>query len=129
MMKRLSDFVDKVGTATYSESFKRKVVLEVESGLLSKNEAQRKYNIGGNCTVLRWCRKYGKLSGANFKTEEKMPDNEELQKELVQLRKQNRELSKRLEDAELKAFALDKLIEVAERKLGVDIKKKSGVKR
>ena len=44
----------------YSESFKKQVVKEVESGKLSKDGAKRKYNIGGSTTVLKWCRKYGK---------------------------------------------------------------------
>ena len=126
MSKRWSDYVDTGRTPMYSESFKRKVVAEVESGLINKDEARRKYHIGGKTTVLQWCRKYGKLSGGKIKLEELMPDNKELLKELELLRRQNRELLKKLDDSELKAFALEKLIEVAERKLGVEIKKKTG---
>lgn len=126
MSKRWSDYIDTGGTPRYSESFKRKVVAEVESGLINKDEARRKYHIGGKTTVLQWCRKYGKLSGGRIKLEELMPDTKELLNELELLRRQNRELLKKLDDAELKAFALEKLIEVAERKLGVEIKKKIG---
>ena len=53
-----------------------------------------------------------------------MPDHNNLLKELDILRKENIELRKKLEGSELKAFALEKLVEVAERKLGIDIKKK-----
>ena len=129
MSKRWSDYIDAGGAPKYSESFKRKVVAEVESGLLNKDEARRKYHIGGKTTVLRWCRKYGKLSGGKNKQEKPIVDNKELLKELEFLRRQNRELRKKLDDAELKAFALEKLIEVAERKLGVEIKKKTGAMR
>lgn len=45
----------------YSESFKRSVVQEYETGLLNKDQIQKKYGIGGNSRVLVWCRKYGKL--------------------------------------------------------------------
>ena len=129
MSKRWSDYIDAGGAPKYSESFKRKVVAEVESGLLNKDEARRKYHIGGKTTVLRWCRKYGKLSGGKNKQEKPIVDDKELLKELEFLRRQNRELRKKLDDAELKAFALEKLIEVAERKLGVKIKKKTGAMR
>jgi len=129
MIKRWSDYIDTGRIPVYSESFKRRVVAEVESGLITKEAARRKYNIGGKSTVLKWCRKYGKLSGGRINAEEPMPDKDELLKELELLRKQNSELCKKLEDAELKAFALEKLIEVAERKLGVEIKKKIGAKQ
>jgi hypothetical protein len=38
----------------YTLAFKLQVVEEVESGLLSQNEAQRKYGIQGNATILVW---------------------------------------------------------------------------
>ena len=43
----------------YSFAFKLKIVQEVESGLISKDGARRKYGIGGKTTVLNWCRQYG----------------------------------------------------------------------
>ena len=109
----------------YSESFKRKVVFEVHSGLINKDEARRRYNIPGKTTVLNWCRLYGKVEEI---PEEAMTDKEVLMKELEQLRKENERLAKDLETAELKAFAYEKLIEVAEKRLGIEIKKKIGEK-
>ncbi|MEO7531110.1 MAG: hypothetical protein ABIS69_06855, partial [Sediminibacterium sp.] len=44
----------------YSESFKRQLVREYESGLLNKRQLQKKYSIGGKSRLLEWCRKYGK---------------------------------------------------------------------
>jgi transposase len=43
----------------YSESFKIKVVKEVEKGLLNKEQARIKYGINGKSMVLYWCRQYG----------------------------------------------------------------------
>ena len=37
---------------SYSEAFKRKVVMEVENGLLSKDGAKYRYGIVGNSQVL-----------------------------------------------------------------------------
>jgi len=45
----------------YSEAFKRHVVGEMELGRVgSQAEARAKYGIGGEGTVGRWVRKYGK---------------------------------------------------------------------
>ncbi len=46
----------------FSEAFKRGVVKEFEQGLLNKDQLQRKYGLGGNTTLLKWCRKYGKFA-------------------------------------------------------------------
>ena len=42
----------------YSYAFKKKVVEEVESGLITRTYARRKYNIGGKTTILSWLRRY-----------------------------------------------------------------------
>lgn len=56
----------------FSESFKLFIVEEVESGRITKAEAQRKYDILGHSTVLKWCRKYGKLSYPQFENARKV---------------------------------------------------------
>ena len=38
----------------YSESFKQKVVKEVEEGKLSKHQVQKKYDIKGGSTIKKW---------------------------------------------------------------------------
>ena len=61
-MKNKGQFrVHKRTQKDYSLSFKLQVVEDVESGGLSQNEAQRKYGIQGNATILVWLRKYGRL--------------------------------------------------------------------
>lgn len=42
----------------YLESFKKTIVRQVESGKITKAEANRKYEIGGHSTILRWQRKF-----------------------------------------------------------------------
>jgi transposase len=49
----------------YSLPFKMQVVDEVEKGLLTYRDAQKKYGIQGRSTVLTWLRKYGKLDWQN----------------------------------------------------------------
>lgn len=56
-----------------------------------------------------------------------MTDTE--RKELEALKKQNADLKKKLEYAELKATAYELMVDIAEKELGIDIKKKSGTKQ
>jgi transposase-like protein len=46
----------------FSEAFKKQLVREFEQGLLNKDQLRIKYGLGGNSTILRWCRKYGKFA-------------------------------------------------------------------
>jgi transposase-like protein len=116
-MNQLRVFM-KTGTPPkkFSESFKRKIVKEFESGLLNKDQLQRKYGIGGNSVVLEWCRKYGKLA-YHTATENGRPMKDP-QKQRI------KELEKKLKAAELKIKVYDKLIEITNRELDADVLKK-----
>ena len=96
--------------------FKKQVVREFEQGLLNKDQLQRKYGLGGNSTVLKWCRKYGKFAyPKQASTGRPMKDP---QKQRI------KELEQKLKDAELKLKVYDKLIEITNRELDDDIIKK-----
>ena len=103
-------------TPHYSESFKKQIVREFEQGLLNKDQLQRKYNLGGNSTVLKWCRKYGTFA-YNTPTQNGRPMKDP-QKQRI------RELEKKLKAAELKLKVYDKLIEITNRELDQDVIKK-----
>jgi len=103
-------------TPHYSSAFKKKIVREFESGFLNKDQLQLKYGIGGNSTILKWCRQYGKFVYPESKaTGGPMKDP---QKQRI------KELEKKLKAAELKLKVYDKLIEITNRELDTDIKKK-----
>jgi transposase len=100
----------------FSETFKRVVVREFEQWLLNKDQLQRKYGLGGNSTVLKWCRKYGKfVYDSPLQNGRPMKDP---QKQRI------KELEKKLKAAELKLKVYDKLIEITNRELDQDIIKK-----
>jgi len=100
----------------FCETFKRAVVKEFEHGLLNKDQLQVKYGLGGNSTILRWCRKYGKLA---------YPKQSATGRPMKDPQKQRiKELEKKLKAAELKLKVYDKLIEVTNRELDTDIIKK-----
>ena len=107
----------------YSESFKIKVVKEVEKGLISKEEARRKYGINGKSMVLYWCRQYGiedYLLKKKNKNKNYTPDEKD---------KKIAELESRLAHEQFKVDALEALIEVANEMYGTNLKKKVGTKR
>lgn len=79
----------------YSEAFKRKVVREYETGKISKNELQRKYGLGGNAIVLKWCKKYGKFDYNIAQTFFTVNQVQQQQKRI-------RELEKQLKEAEVR---------------------------
>jgi transposase-like protein len=98
----------------YSLPFKLQVILEVEKGELTYKEAQRKYGIQGRSTVLAWLRKHGSLDW----------QNNQPMKGKATPQKQIRELEKKLKRLEMKNAILEKAIDIADEKLGTDIRKK-----
>ena len=100
----------------FNEVFKKQVVREFEQGLLNKDQLQRKYGLGGNSTVLKWCRKYGKF--AYLKQTGTGRPMKDPQKQRI------RELERKLKAAEEKLKVYDKLIEITNRELDQDIVKK-----
>ena len=112
----------------FTEAFKRHVVGEVESGRISQSEASRRYGILGHSTILKWCRKYGKLpSHRNTKVGLKRMDEKEIK--LLHLKNENKALRQELDDARFKNVVLETLVDVAERELQIPIRKKYGAKR
>ena len=100
----------------YSEAFKKQVVREFESGFLNKEQLRQKYGLGGNATVLYWCRKYGRFaytSKSKITSEMKDPQKQKIQR-----------LEEKLKQAEQKLKIYEKLIEVTNRQLDQDTLKK-----
>lgn len=98
----------------YSLAFKLQVVEEVEKGEYTYNQAQRKYGIQGRSTVLVWLRKHGRL---NWQKRNPMKNKLTPAEEI---RKLKRELERVKKDKEI----LQVTIDVAERELGIEIRKK-----
>ncbi|MFO7703061.1 MAG: hypothetical protein R6V37_08770 [Psychroflexus maritimus] len=114
---------------TYDEAFKRKVVLEVLSGSITKEEARRRYKIGGNSTILDWMRSYAGLKMRTAGSDPlpilrvmKTDDDKETLKQKI------KELEAKLEYAELKGRAYQTMVEIAKEQYNLDLEKKSGAK-
>lgn len=109
---------------SYGYAFKLKIVHEVECGIISKDGAKYKYGIAGNSTVLNWCRQYGKL-----KHEKKFTIMKKMHRKEPSAEQRIEDLEKALEKAQLKIVGLESMIQIAEKELGIEIKKKSGTKQ
>jgi transposase len=117
------------GKSLYEESLKIAVARDYITGNLSHQQVAEKYNIvGGRQTVrgfVRWYQKHFhlQLSQANSSPPVKLDSNQQEQSKTV------RDLEKELSDANLKITALEIMIEIAERDLGIEIRKKRGTKQ
>ena len=115
---------------TYNDAFKRKVVTEVLSGTITKEEARTRYGIGGNTMILDWMRKYAgfKMRTAGLdplpilRTMNTDDSKEELQERIKQL-------EAKLKYAELKGRAYQIMVEMAKEQYNLDLEKKSGAKQ
>jgi len=111
------------GNKSYSESLKREVVRELKSGNISKAEARRKYDIKGHSDLLKWIRKFdGKPTDYQKFMDYKKSDKEALIKRI-------KELERQLEDEQIRAEGLSKMIDIAEEQLKITIRKKSTTKQ
>lgn len=118
-LKRRKDEFKNVRPIRYSNDFKKAVVMEVNNGL-SKDGAMRKYGIGGHTTVLRWIRQY-ENSSKIILAQEKQPAQPE--KSIKEIKSENLRLQKELELSQLKVRALNVMIDTAEIKTEVPIRK------
>lgn len=113
----------------YSESFRLKVLSEIEHGKYTKNEVCQFYGIGIG-TIYSWIRKYDKYSLMNKHIRIETMDEKDKIKEL---KKQISELKELVVEKDLKLFVNDIYLEALSDELGFDnvedLKKKLETKR
>jgi transposase-like protein len=112
----------------YSDSFKLMVIKRVVSGELTREGARRVYGIGGVTTILKWMIKFGYCDHPQTHAPMSEPtkridttengDDQDLQKRIQLLEKQ-------LHNERVRSQLYRTMIEVAERELGIAIRKKS----
>jgi transposase-like protein len=105
----------------FSEDLKRKIVKEIEQGKANIATVCREYSVS-DVSVYKWLHKYSSYLQKGVK----------VVMELNSEGYRSKELEKRVKDLEaavgrkqLEVEFLNKLIEIASRQLGIDIKKKS----
>lgn len=113
----------------YDRLFKQKVVFEVLSGTITKEEARRRYNIGGKSTVLDWMREFAGLKMRDAESDplpilHSMDQNEDK----TELEEKVKRLEAKLEYAELKGRAYQIMVRIAKEQYNLDLEKKFGAK-
>ena len=106
----------------YSESFKQKIITEIESGKYSISESSNLYDVS-TVSIRLWLRKLGKnhLIGKVVRVEMRGEADK-----LKQLQKEKRALESALAQAQLKIITLESTIECADKIYSTDLKKKFG---
>ena len=125
---RVSDSFERIDEqCNYEVPFRRWLVREIEEGRLTSNEAIMRFNFNpasGSILIRRWQLKYAPGMVVD------LPDMTEAEKQqLSKLQKELKAAAKQLEDARMQNIALNMLIDVAEEKLHISIRKKPGAKQ
>lgn len=107
---------------TYSDSFKLGVVARVVNGEFTKEQAQIEFGIGGNSSILEWMRKYGYYTDPPNQPDMTKPHEKTGPEDL---KKKVRQLEKQLHNERIRSEFYKTMIDVAERELGINIRKKS----
>lgn len=115
----------------YPDSLKQQVIREYQSGY-SMNYLREKYDIKGCDTIRRWLHAKGlrTISRKNYLVKMKSTSNDHAEKkngqqpDVEQLQKELKAAQLRLEDAQIKAEMLERLIELAEQRHQISIRKK-----
>ena len=121
----------------YPRQFKIRVAEELVTGLKGPAEASRDYDVH-EAVIRKWAKKY-RDQILSKETKELLPldsmkkkkENAEtdLEKKVRELEEENMKLRKELHHSNLKAFALNTLIDLAERTYGIGVRKNSGAKQ
>ncbi len=103
----------------FSEEFKRQVVKEVETCLLSVSQASREYQVSVQ-SIYIWLYKYSRYLVKQAKI---VVEKQSEEKRRIELQKQIDELERVVGQKQLRIDFLEKLIEMASGELNIDIKK------
>lgn len=124
---KMEGFEDnQVDYRSYETSFRRWLVQEIESDRMSWQEARSKFKLTHRFDKVykEWQKRYSEeilVSLPLMKAKERI-DNNALENRI-------KELEKQLEMAQMKTVALNTMIDIAEKELKIQIRKKSGPKQ
>lgn len=105
----------------YSEAFKRSIVSDFESGRYSVLQLEGLHGIS-NPAIYAWIHKYSTFNKKGYRIVEASQSSD---KEMQKLRDQIKELEAKVGQKQIKIDYLEKMIELADDELNIDIKKNS----
>lgn len=104
----------------FSEDFKRKKVKEIEQNLATVVQISREYEVS-RAAVYRWVYKYSAVRKKGIK---QVVEAQSDTVKITRLRDEVREMERVVGQKQIKIDFLEKMIELAEKEYGIDIKKK-----
>jgi transposase len=108
----------------FSPEFKRRKVSEIERNLVSVAEVCREYQVS-NPAVYKWIYKYSKM---RKKKERQVIESASDTRKIAELKQKIRELERLVGQKQVEVEFLNKMIEITEEDLQIDIKKKASSK-
>ena len=114
----------------FSDERKRKIVLEVLSGELTKEQARRIYGIKSKSGILEWMRSMASIPPKSHGVDPltKLRTMKQETDETLKLIARIKELEEQLVHSELKGRAYQIMVEIAKRDYNLDLEKKLGAK-
>jgi transposase len=113
----------------YTDEFKIKVVQEYMNTNQTMDQLLMKYDIRGASKITEWMRTFGFKEPRGNVVSNRLPMNRVKSSNEKELEAKIQELQRKLEYEQLRALALNTLIDVAERDLKISIRKKPGAKQ
>jgi len=115
----------------FTDDFKLEVVQDYLSTGISQEELKKKYNFTGSNNIYNWMRKFGlsKPSEDQIQLHRTMKIEKQKSSSEQELELRIKKLEDDLKREQFKTLALNTMINIAERELKVDIRKKAGAKR
>ena len=115
----------------FPDDFKYQVVQEYLNSDFSQQELMDKYSIKGHSSITRWMCKFGLIDEPVKRQmhHTTMKNGRKKTPEELALEAKVKELEEALEYERLRSLALDTMIDIAEEKLKISIRKKSGTKQ
>jgi transposase len=104
----------------FSESFKKQKVADIEKKLVSIGQVCRQYQVS-RTAVTKWLNKYSPM---RKKRERMVHETDSEAYKIKQMEQRIKELERAVGQKQLKIDFLEKMIEIAEEDLKIDIKKK-----
>ena len=110
---------------SYSEEFKKEIVSIFESGKLSVLQIEKLYGVN-NASVYKWIYKFSTFNEKGFRIAEMKDSSIDKMKELE---RKIKELEQAVGQKQIKIDYLEKMIDIANDELKIDIKKNSSTQQ
>jgi transposase-like protein len=108
----------------YSAAFKQQIVGQIERGEISVAQAQKRYDIRSSMTIDRWLKSHGKHHLLATVVRIEMAEERD---RIKALEEQVQNLEHALAQTQIKALALESVIESVDAEYGIDAKKNFGI--